>query len=131
VSQYFPPDPGGSATRAYNIAEGLALNGCNVTVIAGFPHYPYGNIPPKYKGKPLKIEQQGKIKVIRTYMPPIKSKGFIRRLALIVHFTVSALFALPFLGKVDAVWASSWVPGYLISRFKRKILEANTHLLST
>jgi colanic acid biosynthesis glycosyl transferase WcaI len=125
VSQYFPPDPGGSSTRTYNLARGLALNGCNVTVIAGFPHYPYGNIPKKYRCKPIAVEYVGKIKVIRTLMPPVKSKGFIRRLALLTHFSVSALFALPFVGKVDAVWAASWVPGYIISRAKRATLAFN------
>jgi colanic acid biosynthesis glycosyl transferase WcaI len=30
IGQYFPPDLGGAATRAYNVAKGLALNGCKV-----------------------------------------------------------------------------------------------------
>ena len=76
LAQYFPPDLGGAATRAYNLAKGLALNGCNVTVIAAFPHYPHGNIPKEYRWKPLKVEWMGNIKVIRTFMPPIKSKAF-------------------------------------------------------
>jgi glycosyltransferase involved in cell wall biosynthesis len=125
IAQYFPPDLGGSATRAYNLAKGLAANGCNVTVIAAFPHYPHGNIPPDYKWKPLKVERIGKIKVIRTFMPPIKSEGFFKRLLLLGSFAVSALFAFPFVGKVDAVWASSWVPGWAYSRLKKRPLALN------
>jgi glycosyltransferase involved in cell wall biosynthesis len=125
VAQYFPPDLGGSATRAYNLAKGLALNGCNVTVIAGFPHYPIGIIPAEYRLKPFKVERMGNFRVIRTFMPPIKSVGFFRRLMLIGVFAVSALFALPFVGKVDAVWASSWVPGYVYGKAKRCPLALN------
>jgi glycosyltransferase involved in cell wall biosynthesis len=119
IAQYFPPDIGGSATRAHNLATGLALNGCNVTVIAAYPHYPHGNIPKEYRGKPLKVEYMGKIKVIRTFMPPIKSEGFFKRLMLIGSFAVSSLFAYPWVGKVDAVWGSSWTPGHIYSRLKR------------
>jgi glycosyltransferase involved in cell wall biosynthesis len=125
VAQYFPPDIGGAATRAYNMAKGLALNGCNVTVVAAFPHYPHGKIPAEYKWKPLKVEWIGKIKVIRTFMPPIKSKGFLKRLLLMGAFAISALFALPFVGKIVAVWASSWVPGLVYGRVKRVPVALN------
>ena len=125
VAQYFPPDLGGSATRAFNLAKGLALNGCGVTVVAGFPHYPHGKIPAEYQWKPLKVEWIGKIKVIRTFMPPIKSEGFFKRLLLIGAFAVSSLFALPFVGRVDAVWASSWVPGLVYGRVKRVPVALN------
>jgi glycosyltransferase involved in cell wall biosynthesis len=119
IAQYFPPDIGGSATHAYNLAAGLDLNDCNVTVIAAYPHYPHGKIPAEYQGKPLKMEYMGKIKVIRTFMPPIKTEGFIKRLMLMASFAVSSLFAFPWVGKVDAIWASSWTPGHIYSKLKR------------
>jgi glycosyltransferase involved in cell wall biosynthesis len=125
VAQYFPPDLGGAATRAYNLAKGLALNDCSVAVIVGFPHYPHGNIPAEYRWKPLKVEWMGNIKVIRTFMPPLKSEGFFKRLLLMGAFAFSSLLALPFVGKVDAVWASSWVPGYVYSKIKRSPLALN------
>ena len=52
IAQYFPPDMGGGATRAYNVAKGLKLNGCEVTVVTAFPHYPSGNVPERYRWKP-------------------------------------------------------------------------------
>ncbi len=125
IAQYFPPDLGGSATRAYNLAKGLSLNGCKVTVVAAFPHYPLGIIPKEYRWTPLKVEWMGKIKVIRTFMPPIKSEGFFKRLVLIGVFAVSSLFALPFVGKVDAVWSSSWVSGIVYGRVKRRSVALN------
>jgi glycosyltransferase involved in cell wall biosynthesis len=125
IAQYFPPDLGGSATRAHNVAKGLTLNGCNVTVIAAFPHYPHGRIPAEYRWKPLKIEWMNGFRVIRTFMPPVRSVGFFRRLLLIGAFAFSALFALPFVGRVDVVWASSWVPGLVYGRVKRKPIALN------
>jgi len=125
IAQYFPPDLGGSATRAYNLAKGLFLNGCNVTVVAAFPHYPHGKIPNEYRWKSIKVEWVGKIRVIRTFMPPIKSQGFFKRILLIGAFAVSSLFALPFVGKVDAVWASSWIPGLVYGRLKRRPVALN------
>ena len=125
IAKYFPPDLGGSATRAYNLAKGLALNGCKVTVIAAFPHYPHGNIPKEYRWVPLKLDWMGKVKVIKTLMPPVKSEGFLKRLSLIGFFAVSALFALPFVGRVDAVWASSWVPGLVYGKVKRVPVALN------
>ena len=125
IAQYFPPDLGGSATRAYNLAKGLSLNGCNVTVIAGFPHYPLGIVPKEYRWKPIKVEWMGRIKVIRTFMPPIKSEGFFKRLVLIGVFAVSSMLALPFMGKIDAIWSSSWVPGIVYGRVKRRPVALN------
>ena len=107
------------------MAKGLALNGCKVTVIAAVPHYPHGNIPKEYKWIPIKVERMDNFKVIRTFMPPIKSLGFFKRLLLIGSFTVTSLFAVPFVGKVDSVWASSWAPGYIFSKIKRKPLALN------
>jgi glycosyltransferase involved in cell wall biosynthesis len=125
IAQYFPPDLGGSSTRAYNVAKGLSLNGCNVTVIAAFPHYPHGRIPAEYRWKPLKVEWMGRIKVIRTFMPPIRSVGFFRRILLIASFAFSALFAMPIIGKVDVIWTSSWIPGLIYGTVKRRPVALN------
>jgi len=125
IAQYFPPDLGGSATRAYNVAKGLLLNGCEVTIVAAFPHYPDGKIPREYRWRPLKVEWFGKIRVVRTLMPPMKSKGFFKRILLVGFFAVSSLFAFPFVGKIDVIWASSWLPGIVYSKVKRRPLALN------
>ncbi len=107
VAQYFPPDMGGGATRAYNAAKGLLKAGCRVTVVSAFPHYPTGNVPKAYRWKPLKIEFEGKLKVIRTFIPPLASEGFMKRVLLFAIFILSSLFGLPFIGEVDVVWAAN------------------------
>ena len=107
IAQYFPPDMGGGATRACNVAKGLSLAGCDVTIVAAFPHYPTGNIPAQYKSKILAIEREGKLKIIRTYVPPLASEGFAKRILLFASFLFSSLSALPVARKIDVVYASN------------------------
>lgn len=107
IGEYFPPDIGGAATRASNVAKGLNLNDCNVTVVTAFPHYPTGNIPKEYKYKPLTVEYGGKTKIIRTFVLPLESKGLLKRLLIFWSFMISSLFALPFVGKIDVIWAAN------------------------
>jgi len=52
LAQYFPPDMGG---------------GCEVKVVAAFPHYPHGNVPAKYRGKSIVYEMFNGAKVLRVY----------------------------------------------------------------
>jgi colanic acid biosynthesis glycosyl transferase WcaI len=107
LAQYFPPDMGGGATRAYNAAKGLLNAGSSVTVVSAFPHYPTGKIPKKYRWKPLSVECDEKLRLFRTLVPPLASEGFAKRFLLFASFVVSSLFALPFIGKVDVVWAAN------------------------
>ena len=94
LAQYFPPDLGGSATRAYNVAKGLVMNDVKVTVITSFPHYPSGNIPSKYKGKLYVIEYDNGIRLIRGFIFPLETKGLINRLILFATNIFFSCFAL-------------------------------------
>ncbi|MCW3985544.1 MAG: glycosyltransferase family 4 protein [Candidatus Bathyarchaeota archaeon] len=130
IGQYFPPDLGGAATRAYNAAKGLVLNGCRVTVITAFPHYPHGKIPKKYRWLPIKVEHFGRMRVVRTFILPLESTGLARRIILFVSFMISSLFALPFVGKIDVIWAAnpdiiSLIPALVYGKMKRKPVTSN------
>jgi len=107
LSQIFPPDLGGSATRAYNVAKGLLAHNVNVTVIAGFPHYPTGNVPKHLRKKALAIEYLDGMKVIRVYMPPIPAKGFINRIILFISFMLSSLFPFFLVRRIDGIFAAN------------------------
>lgn len=124
ISQYFPPDMGGGATRAYNAAKGLAESGFDVTVVSAFPHYPKGVIPKKYRKKPFLIEKNDSITLIRTFVPPLQSKGLGRRIILFLSFMFSSLLALPYINKTDVIWSANpnvtaMFPG-IIFRFVHK-----------
>ena len=107
LAQYFPPDMGGGATRAYNAAKGLVSVGCEVVVVAAFPHYPSGEVPERYRWKPLSMKYLDGFQVFRTFILPLASEGIVKRILLFLSFMFSSLFALPFIGKVDVVWASN------------------------
>ncbi|HDJ89784.1 MAG TPA: hypothetical protein ENG40_03740, partial [Thermoprotei archaeon] len=107
LSQIFPPDMGGSSTRAYNIAKGLILNNIDVTVVAGFPHYPSGNVPKKLRKKALSIQYMDGFKVIRTFIPPLPAKGLVNRMILFLSYMISSLFPVFLIRKIDVVFASN------------------------
>lgn len=130
IAQYFPPDLGGAATRAYNVAKGLHLNKCEVTVVTAFPHYPHGKIPKQYRWRPLRVEYIECTKVVRTFILPLESKGLARRILLFMSFAISSLFALPLVGKTDVVWAAnpdilSMMPAMIYSKVKRRPIVSN------
>lgn len=130
IGEYFPPDIGGAATRASNVAKGLSRNDCNVTVVTAFPHYPTGKIPKEYKFKPLTIEYVGKTRVIRTFVLPLESKGLFKRLLVFMSFILSSLFALPFVGKIDVIWAANpdvfvLMPAIAYGGIKRRPIVSN------
>jgi glycosyltransferase involved in cell wall biosynthesis len=130
IGQYFPPDLGGAATRAYNVANGLSSNGCNVTVITAFPHYPHGKIPREYRYKPFKVEWFGNVRVIRTFVLPLESKGLFKRLILFGSFVLSSLSVLLMVGKIDIVWAANpdvfvLIPAVAYGTVKRKPVVSN------
>jgi colanic acid biosynthesis glycosyl transferase WcaI len=107
IAQYYPPDMGGGATRAYNLAKGLLSASCSVTVVTAFPHYPAGRVPSSYRGKLIAVEYCGVLKVFRTFVPSLASEGLTKRILLFVSFVFSSLFALPFVGKIDVVLAAN------------------------
>lgn len=130
LAQYFPPDMGGGSTRASNVVNGLLKKGCQVTVVAAFPHYPHGNVDARYKFKAIVPEQYGKAKVYRVWIPALPHSTAIKRIALHLSFVFSSLFALPFIGKVDVVWGSnpnlfSFIPSFIYGSIKRAPVVRN------
>ncbi|MCK4482748.1 glycosyltransferase family 4 protein, partial [Candidatus Bathyarchaeota archaeon] len=94
-------------TRVSNVVRGLLGKGCKAKVVAAFPHYPHGKVPVRYKGKPVVPEHVGGVEVLRVWVPSLPHSSVVNRVVLHVCFVVSCLFALPFVGRVDVVWAAN------------------------
>lgn len=107
LAQYFPSDMGGASTRASNAVKGLLSEGCKVKVVAAFPHYPHGKVPEKYRRKAIVSERFGDAKVFRVWIPGLPHNSILNRIILHLCFIFSSLFALPFVGEVDVVWAAN------------------------
>ena len=130
LAQYFSPDMGGGSTRASNVVNGLLSKGCEVTVVAAFPHYPHGNVPSQYKGKAVVSERFGYAKVFRVWVPALPHSSSLKRMVLHFCFCVSSLFALPFVGRVDVVWGAnpnlfSFFPSFIYGIVKRVPIVRN------
>jgi len=107
LAQYFPPDIGGASARAFNVAKGLRQKGCDVTVVAAFPHYPHGKVPLVYGRKALMPEKIRGIKILRVWIPALPHESIVNRVLLHMSFIISSLFALPFVGEPDVIWAAN------------------------
>ncbi|MQF80222.1 glycosyltransferase family 4 protein [SAR202 cluster bacterium AD-493-K16_JPT_193m] len=95
LSQYFPPDMGGAATRCDNVARGLSMSGWDVLVITGIPHYPAG---PNFDRGKLRLfykEERDGIDILRLWMPPLAHNAYWKRLVLHAFFCFALLFAIP------------------------------------
>ena len=105
IAQYFAPDWSGSSTRAYNCARALTLEGCDVTVLSAFPHYPNGYTTASYKNKILSFDEVDEIKVIRTWVPNMSHSTDRRRVIIHLSFILSSLLGILYIRKFDVVIA--------------------------
>jgi colanic acid biosynthesis glycosyl transferase WcaI len=107
LTHYYPPEVGAAPARIAALARGLAERGLEVSVHTGFPHYPSGTIEAPYRNRPLTIERDGPVRVLRSAVYPTPNRGFARRLANHLAFATSALATSPAAGPIDVVVAET------------------------
>jgi glycosyltransferase involved in cell wall biosynthesis len=103
LTHYYPPEVGAPQTRLAALAHGLARAGAEVTVHTGFPHYPDGEIKPPYRNRPLQVEGESGVRIMRSWVYPAPNRGFARRLANHASLATAALAAAPAGGPVDVL----------------------------
>ncbi|MBI2263681.1 MAG: sugar transferase [Armatimonadetes bacterium] len=125
VSQFFPPEPGASAGRAYEQAKYWTRANHQVTVLTGFPTYPAGVLPPRFRWRMMVRECLEGIGVLRTWHYATRNEGFLRRIAAFSSFFLSSLIlGALFFGHCDVIIGTSpqllaAFSAYLLSRIKR------------
>jgi glycosyltransferase involved in cell wall biosynthesis len=107
LTHYFPPEPGAPQARIAGLARGLARGGVRVTVHTGFPHYPDGRITRPYANRPWTVEEDGRIRVVRSAVLPLRNRGLPARLADHAAFAAGALATRRVAGRQDVVVAES------------------------
>lgn len=130
LSQYFPPDVNGSSTRSYNVARSLLSQGCKVTVISTFPHFPERKFSKKYSHKISFIEESDGIKIIRMWIPKLPHSPYYKRVLLHISFCFAVLFGLSRVGKFDVIVAMNptffvGFPAWICKVFFQKKLIRN------
>lgn len=126
ITQHFPPENSGNASRIYDLSRNLVLLGSEVTVISPFPTFP----PGKYK-KRWKLYSYSQIDGINhfnifTSQPSNKNPNFARRISYYLTFPLHAIWwALLKRKEYDVIITSSppifsGLPGYIIKKITGK-----------
>jgi len=130
ISQYFPPDMGGSSTRCSNVAKGLKAAGWEVVVVTAMPHYPLGKKPALYTWRLWCKETFEGMRVVRLWLPPLAHDSYLKRLLLHGTFCMMSLLAIPFALGSKVVFSSSpsffvVFPAYVYRLALRAVLVRN------
>ena len=127
LSQYFPPDVSGGATRAFNYSKCLEQQGYNVTVVTAHPHQ-HGPVPENYRNKLTKKEKFCNLNLIRVWIPSLLHSSIKNSAILNFSFCISSLFPLFSLkSKPDIILAFepnlfSIIPAYIYSKLRGGII---------
>ncbi|MDD4253024.1 glycosyltransferase family 4 protein [Methanoculleus horonobensis] len=125
VSQHFPPEKSGNASRIHDTAAHLAKLGIGVTVLAPHPTFPTGSFPRTWRRSD--VQEVDGIRVVRlwTWQPGSGDPGFVSRMAYYLSFPIHAALWLLFTrNRFDAIMTSApplftGIPGYVLKRTSR------------
>lgn len=108
ISQYYPPEMGAPSARVSELARDWARRGHDVTVLTAFPHHPHGVKDPGDRGVLTRAEQDGDVRVVRTYVYATRNSGFVKRTLSYLSFMFSAVLIGTWrVGRPDVVIATS------------------------
>jgi len=92
VSQHFPPEKSGNASRIYDMAIYLSKLGANVIVFCPHPTFPTGNFKRIWKIRTLKRVNDVEVINVWTWQPTSRDPGFVSRIAYYILFPLHVLF---------------------------------------
>ena len=79
VTNYYPPEIGGSAHLCYELAQSMTAQGHEVTVLTGFPRYNVTELPRQYRRGLWMNEASNGIRVRRIRIPSLPRDSKIAR----------------------------------------------------
>lgn len=94
VSQHYPPDNSGNASRISDTCTYLADEGWDVTVLAPPPAFPHGQFERSWKRKQTREEHNVTVHNLWAWQPTAEDPGFMNRMAYYVLFPLHALLWL-------------------------------------
>ncbi|MDV2480881.1 glycosyltransferase family 4 protein [Methanoculleus sp. Wushi-C6] len=122
VSQHFPPEKSGNASRIYDTAVHLARLGIDVTVLAPHPTFPTGSFPRTWKRSETRWVDGVRVVRLWTWQPGSGDPGFPSRMAYYLLFPLhAALWLLANRSRFDVIVTSTpplftGIPGYVLKR---------------
>jgi colanic acid biosynthesis glycosyl transferase WcaI len=121
LTQYYPPEIGGSPTRLHSVATELRRSGHEVEVVTGMPNYPRGRFFPGYEWCFYRREFDSDIVVHRVWLYPAVGDG-LQRMLNYGSFALTSLVGLLRAKKPDYIFVESppiflSFPAFLVGLF--------------
>lgn len=106
-TQYYDPEPCAAAKRTTATARKFASSGFAVDIVTGFPNFPDGEIPKKYRGKLFSLDRDGSVSVTRVWtFASTNRRGLYRALNWISVALGSIVLAFFRIRSCDAIYVS-------------------------
>jgi glycosyltransferase involved in cell wall biosynthesis len=107
ICQYFPPEMGAPAARAYEFSRRWVESGHRVTVVCGVPNHPTGELYPGYRRQWRRRETIDGIEVHRMWVYVTPNSGKLRRVLNYISFGMTAVLGSIGIKDVDICIAST------------------------
>ena len=107
LTDNFPPEVNAPATRTFEHCREWVKAGHTVTVITCAPNFPKGKVYDGYRNRFYSTENVEGIRVIRVWTYIAANSGFVKRILDYISFMIAAIFAAPFVRRVDIVVGTS------------------------
>jgi colanic acid biosynthesis glycosyl transferase WcaI len=93
IVKRFPPEHPATAVLGYELAEELSRLGHQVTVVAGYPHHPYGRLFPGYRPNLVSVEQSSGFRLVRGWHVIHPSPSLIIRSLIMISQCASYIIS--------------------------------------
>ena len=126
VTQHFPPENSGNASRIYDLSRNLVELGCEVTVISPYPTFPHGSYKKTWKLYSYREIDGIKHFSIFAWQPTYKNPSFVGRIGYYITFPLHAIWwAFLKRKEYDVIITSappifSGLTGYIIKKISKK-----------
>lgn len=107
LSDNFPPEVNAPASRTFEHCREWVSLGHQVTVITCAPNFPRGRVYEGYKNRLWNSENIDGIRVVRVWSYLAANEGFFKRTLDYMSYMMAAIFAAPFISKVDLIVGTS------------------------
>jgi glycosyltransferase involved in cell wall biosynthesis len=107
LTQYYPPEFGGSSVYIERVARMLLEDGHAVTILTNLPNYPTGIIEPPYRGHLFYRENRDGADVRRVWVVTSTRKSTLLRLINQISFMLVSALRGTFLARPDVILVES------------------------
>ncbi len=126
LTQHYPPEKSGNASRIDDLSQHLVKFGCQVTILSPHPTFPHGSFKKTWKLHKTRNIDGIHHTTIFTWQPTANNPTFANRMSYYLIFPLHAIiWALAYRKKYDVIITSAppiftAITGYFIKKITRK-----------